>query len=382
MQKKLIALALASLAGSAFAQSNVTIYGVADASFDIAKAGGATTSGNDRGSFTRVNSNSSHIGFKGVEDLGNGLKAVFQFENSVNFDAGGWGSTRDTFVGLAGNWGTLVAGNLTGPTRALGYAFDLNAGATGPGANSSLIGKPVGGSGSGVLDTRLSNTVAYISPTFSGFTAIAGYMSGENKTLDSATDATKANLKAFDLGLNYNNGPIAVGLAYAYVDAGTNDAFTGTVNSTSTGNGGALNHWANTRLAGSYTFNGGHKIVALWDHADVNLADSDKAKRNTWGLGGKFMVTTNGGLIVQYYQAQKLKLNSDSVDNSGAKLYEIGYEHSLSKRTMLKASYSQIKNQSAANYDFNVGSVGGFSDAAAAPGADPQVISVGVRHSF
>lgn len=378
MQKKLIALALASLAGSAFAQSNVTIYGVADGTFEVASATGATNNNLSRGSYTRFNSNSSLIGFKGAEDLGNGLKAVFQFENGINIDAGGWGSTRDTFVGLAGNFGTVVGGNITGPTRALGSAFDLNAGATGPGANSSIIGKPVGGSGSGVLDTRLANTVAYISPTFSGFSAVAGYMSGENKNLNGALESAKVNTKAYDLGLNYNNGPIAVGLAYAHVDAGTKDNFAGLVNSTTGGSAVALNSWNNVRLAGGYTFNGGHKIVALWDHADVNLAASNKAKRNTWGLGGKFMVTANGGIIAQYYQANKLSFNGNSIANTGAKLYEIGYEHSLSKRTMLKASFSELKNQAASSYDFNVGAIGGGIGA----GADPKVFAVGVRHSF
>lgn len=368
MQKKLIALALASLAGSAFAQSNVTIYGVADGTFEVASATGATNSNLSRASYTRFNSNSSLIGFKGAEDLGNGLKAVFQFENGINIDAGGWGSTRDTFVGLAGNFGTVVGGNITGPTRALGSAFDLNAGATGPGANSSIIGKPVGGSGAGVLDTRLSNTVAYVSPTFSGFSGVVGYMSGENKSLNGVVDAAKINTKAFDLGLNYNNGPIAVGLAYADVDLGTKDVAAA----------GTINNWRNTRLAGGYTFNGGHKIVALWDHADLNLSQGGKLKRNTWGLGGKFMVTANGGIIAQYYQANKQSVNGNSIANTGAKLYEIGYEHSLSKRTMLKASFSELKNQSAANFDFNVGAIGGGIGA----GADPKVFAVGVRHSF
>jgi hypothetical protein len=97
---------------------------------------------NDLGNTTRVSTNSSYIGFKGAEALGNGLTAVFQFESGVGFDnAGTLGATRDSFVGVAGGFGTVVLGNLTGPTRALGGAVDVNSGATGIGANSALLGK-------------------------------------------------------------------------------------------------------------------------------------------------------------------------------------------------------------------------------------------------
>ena len=79
MQKKIIALAVAALASSAaFAQTNVTIYGVADATFDSVRATGSTGNSDrlDYNNRNRVTANSSYIGFKGVEDLGNGLKAV------------------------------------------------------------------------------------------------------------------------------------------------------------------------------------------------------------------------------------------------------------------------------------------------------------------
>ena len=145
MQKKLIALAVAGLASTgAFAQANVTVYGVADASFDVVKVSNAVTS--DLGNMTRVSTNSSLIGFKGAEALGNGLTAVFQYESGVGFDNSGssyglLGTQRDSYVGVAGSFGTVVLGNLTGPTRALGGAVDVNVGATGIGANSALLGK-------------------------------------------------------------------------------------------------------------------------------------------------------------------------------------------------------------------------------------------------
>ena len=103
MQKKLIALAVAGLASTgAFAQANVTVYGVADASFDVVKTSNATS---DLGNTTRVSTNSSLIGFKGAEALGNGLTAVFQYESGVGFDNSGssyglLGTQRDSYVGF------------------------------------------------------------------------------------------------------------------------------------------------------------------------------------------------------------------------------------------------------------------------------------------
>ena len=90
MQKKLIALAIAGLGftGAAFAQTNVTLYGVVDASVDITDSGdasGATTSSSGQRT-TKISSNVSRIGFKGTEDLGDGLKAIFQLETAFNAD--------------------------------------------------------------------------------------------------------------------------------------------------------------------------------------------------------------------------------------------------------------------------------------------------------
>lgn len=382
MQKKFIALAVAGLvSGAAFAQSNVTVYGVADATFDVASATGAANNSNaNRGSFTRLNSNSSYIGFKGTEALGNGLNAVFQIESGVGLDgnASTFGVTRDSFVGLSGGFGTVVGGFLTGPTRALGSAIDLNSGATGPGVNSSLIGKVAGvnTNGAGIFDTRFSNAIAYVSPNFSGLTATVAYVSGENKTRDDQ-DAVKQNLKGYDLGLVYKNGPIVAGLTYGKVDTGINGSNANTLTTF-----GALDSIKVVRLAGAYTFNGGHKITALYEQNKADFAANGvntNTKQNTWGIGGKFMVTSNGGLIAQYYQAQDASGNRLATNsNTGARLYEIGYEHSLSKRTILKASYARLDNKDNANFDFYIGAVGGGFG----PGAKPSVWSAGMRHSF
>ncbi|NJA88497.1 porin [Rhodocyclus tenuis] len=394
MQKKLIALAVAGLvSGGAFAQSNVTVYGTLDATFESASATGAANTAGNLGPRSRISSNSSLLGFKGEEALGNGLSAVFQIETAITADgssntsvvkdangatvgttagANTFGATRDTFVGLkSATLGTITAGLQTGPTRALGSAIDLNAGATGPGANSSLIGKinGINTGSSGTFDTRFANSIAYTSPSFAGFNAVAAYVAGENKTAENVSGAAKLNTSGYDLGGFYNNGPIYAGLTYGRLSTGTE--LTG------------KEFQSIARLAGAYTFEGGHKITALYEQNKVGyLGGAADLKQNIWGLGAKFMVTPAGGLIAQYYQAQDTSGAANN-SNTGAKLYEVGYEYSLSKRTLVKASYNRIDNKDRANFDFNVGAVGNTSSyGAAAAGSNPQVIAVGLRHSF
>lgn len=354
MQKKLIALAVAGLVSTgAFAQSSaVTVYGVADLSFDVVKtSGGAANS--QTGSYSRVSSNSSYLGFKGTEDLGNGLKALFQFETAVSADTGAtFGANRDTYAGLGGAFGDIKLGTLTTPTRALGAAVDVNAGWAGIGTNGVLTDSL----GLGV-NNRQANTAMFTSSNFSGFSGALAYISGENKA---ANNAAKADRRAWDLGLNYNNGPILVGFTYF------NNKYRDGVNAQD----------KNTRLAGAFDFGVG-SVRALWNQSkQENNAGLDN-KQTTWGLGGTFNAAPNGKVIAQFYKLNDVKINGNSAANTGAKLYEIGYEHSLSKRTILKAIYARVNNESAAAYNFaNNAANNVFA------GNDPSGLQIGIRHAF
>jgi predicted porin len=393
MQKKLIALAIAGLSGAAFAQSNVTIYGVADATFDIinVSGGSAALSGNTP-NFTRVSTNGSRLGFKGTENLGNGLSALFQFESNANFDSGGaLGTSRDSFVGLSGDFGKVILGNLSTPTRVLAAALDVNAGDDGIGTNQALLGKLGGalayrGTGAAsrsatsasLFDTRFTNSIAYITPSFSGLQATVAYVANENKT---DTAGAKLNTSAYDLGLNYNNGPILVGLTYADVSE-KNDV----AGSAPYGSGalktriGADQKLKEFRLGGKYDF-GVATLRALYARtkADGSIAE---VKQNVWGIGGTYNVTANGKLTAQYYRANDLD-SGGSIDNTGAKFYTLGYEHSLSKRTLLKANYAYLKNDEKTStnggggYDFGKNSSGFAGDEIKISG-----LQVGLRHSF
>ncbi|MDI6747856.1 MAG: porin [Rhodocyclaceae bacterium] len=424
MQKKIIALAVAGLvSGAAFAQTNVTVYGVADASFESASVSGAAYNSNlNRDGFRRVNTNSSLIGFRGTEDLGGGLKAIFQFESGANFDsAGGLSLGRDSFVGLVSNFGTVRLGNLTGPTRALGANVDLNAGSTTPGANSSLIGKVLGGNAmvagttavtgavantyaigdaynngaagynSSTFDTRLTNAIAYSSPSFAGFTLQGAYSVGENKNLDTNNNTPReVDTKTYDVGVIYNNGPIYAGLTHGKVDANRDATYASCAVVSNLGTCVA-EATSITRLAGKYTLPGGHQVAALWErnraeyNAPANIAALGVAApgfnvtQSVWGLGGKFVVTPALALIGQYYKAKDASISNSADDgDTSAKLWQLGAEYSLSKRTMVKAAYVQMNNGDDVANDFNVGAVGGGFGT----GAKLKVWSLGLRHTF
>jgi len=387
MQKKLIALAVAGLASTgALAQANVTVYGVADASFDVVRISGDAN--NELGNTTRVSTNSSLLGFKGAESLGNGLTAVFQYESSVGFDnAGALGATRDSYVGLAGGFGTVVLGNLTGPTRALGSAVDVNAGATGIGANTALIGKLgnnllgttdtsgnyAGGSTcarnstcASIFDTRWKNAIAYVSPSFGGLNATVAYVANENKALNGLA---AANTTGYDVGVKYANGPAMAAVTY---------------NAVSVGNAADLKV-SDLRVGGSYNF-GMASVRALFDLARADNFGGNKVTQAVYGFGATFNVTPASKLVGQVYVARDLKVNGSSADDTGAKLFELGVEHSLSKRTMLKATWAMVNNDKAAAYDFGINAAGirtgALPGGANAVGGTVSGLSLGLRHTF
>ena len=221
MRKKIIAVAVAGLSTAAFAQTNVTIYGVADVSgqgysLSQSKAPSKVNGGN-QGNVFSVQSNSSLIGFKGTEDLGNGLKALFQAETTLNLAGNSPGNTantgiavnnsnsvfsglRDSFVGLNSKYGTGLAGYLSTPFRSSLTSFDVMPGATGSGSIETLNGIRIAeqGTNTKVLDQYAVNAIAvsssvrataiaYAMPTLYGFDGSIAYTGSGNNGLGNNT---------------------------------------------------------------------------------------------------------------------------------------------------------------------------------------------------
>ena len=179
MNKKLMAVAVAgALAAPATVLAQVQIYGRANLGFDNYSATGATAANQDFKARNRVFDNSSRLGFRGTEDLGGGLRALFVIESGVNIDTGsqnsqfgganastGFLASRDSYAGLEGNWGRVTFGRqsiywVQGVIAQSGANY-INVDV----ATTGAIGRVVGPT------ARTSNVVAYNSPTVNGFNA-------------------------------------------------------------------------------------------------------------------------------------------------------------------------------------------------------------------
>jgi len=385
MQKKIIVLAIAGLASSAaLAQTNVTIYGVFDAGQAWVKGDGKSGRG-DQKRVGRLDSNSSLLGFKGSEDLGNGLKALFQFESLINVDTnGGFVGGRDSYAGLSGDFGTLVAGILTPPMRVMGGRVEIMPGVAGFGTAFTVTGQISWLGLHTGADDRATNTIAYTSPTFGGgFSATVAYINGEARGENAADPGIKA--KAWQAAGQYENGPIYVALAHHQTTDMLNQQ--GALPSFCTGNcnvvgaGYDASIW---RAAATYTTSFGARFSGLYDYSKLDQGDINGPtyKRSAWSVG-VIQTFGNNAFGLQYARSGNLDVSgAGSNPNDSARIWTIGYQYALSRRTLLQARYSGLKNgkDGQSNFYLNpVRNTGGVVDAA---GEKYSGFMFGIRHAF
>jgi GBP family porin len=214
MKKSLFAIALLSTAaGLASAQSNVTIYGILDMGidYDSGKTGNVASGTTRKWSVNSGQTSGSRLGFKGSEDLGNGLSAIFALESGINADDGtlAYGGRlfgRQSWVGLNGNFGSVKLGRQLTTTFLALQTIDPFT------TNSAGDGQRAYGYGLGKIDpiSRADNSVIYQAPTFAGLTVVAGYGFGEQAQFN------KFSTKF--AGANYVNGPLTVVASYQHTD--------------------------------------------------------------------------------------------------------------------------------------------------------------------
>lgn len=392
MNKKLLALAVVSAFSAPVAMadsSNVVIGGQMHFSIDSLDGctGGSTTTcaQNDRNS--NVSSNASNIYFKGTEDLGNGLSAVWQIQ--TYFSAGGTGnndtffgaadgvSSGNTFVGLESkSWGRLVVGKHESPFKLLSRKVDLFNNQIGDTRNltaragtTAISTTAIAGStGSVGWDLRPNNVIAYNTPSFNGFQVWGAYIANLGSGAAAESGNGLGSVDAWTVTGMYENGPIFVGLGYEQHN----------LSKYATGVSGLddENAW---RVAGGYNF-GAFKVTAFYQKEDNLYASSTNTSedRTTWGLGGAYKFGNNT-IKAQYYTTDDVNNGGANTDN-GADLWSIGYDYSLSKRTTLYAVYAETNNDTAGRYSAFGGGHG--DNPGTATGKDPNGISLGVIHNF
>lgn len=375
MKKNLLALAVAGafVAPVAMADNtNVSVYGIADVSVDFTKNGDGTTLANGAGVATsgvnthKISSNSSRIGFKGSEDLGGGLKAIFQVERGVQVDSGSMADiyARNTFAGLAGDaWGSVTLGRNDTPYKSSTRGMDVFADHIAD--NRTLMGRGTLG-----FDQRFSDTVRYDSPNMGGFQVAAAYTAGAENNISSAANTRG---RAESISGTYSVAPFTGVVAYQKNIFG----------SVASGSIPALTTLTDEK---AYKLGVGYKmdqfgVNGVYEKTSDNLGSGALGTgHKAYYLSGVFNATANDAIKLAYTKAQKL--GDGSTANTGAKQWSLGVDHSLSKRTMVYAMYTKLDNDAGIAYALS--SAGTATGAVAASGfaADPSAFSLGMKHSF
>ena len=334
-------------AGSAFAQSSVTIYGIADGGIEYSdpRDGGATTSVISGGR------SGSRLGFRGNEDLGGSLSAQFVLEQGYSIDdgtlrQGGRTFGRQAYVALRGGLGTVAVGRLasfSSGTGSFDFVGDLDAMLTSYGIAS------VGSTFSSANSLRADNTVLWASPIVNGFRAgLAHSLQFDGEEVPDRSH----NMHVTMAGLRYAEGPFAAALTYDVAnnpDGGSDES--------------------HLQLLAAYDF----KVVKLYAgfalesnqfSPDFNVTGTTSGADASAYMVGLSAPLGSGTFRVSWQSRDADRVDDDERDLS---LLSLAYEYPLSKRTSLYAVANDVRGSHTFNND---------------PEFDRRVLTTGIYHRF
>ena len=397
IKKTLFAAAIgaAVVAPAALAQSSVQVYGRLYPYLLLEKGSGATAAGTPVATFTPAPTGvdavghatglvagNSRLGFRGTEDLGGGLKAIFQLEGTVSVDSGATTLfSRNTYVGLDGGFGTVKLGLLDTIFKDYGDTLGMLGISSGTFLSTSDILRKsgFGTNSASSFHLRRANSIQYESPEFADFQVGVQYSTDEAKT-------AIRNPRVLSMGVKYDKGPFYVALAHEI----HHDLYGGSRNAPSAmRNNGATDPTRAkdraTQFTIEYRLDKKHKFefdVIRKDYKEnASVAGRFGSYKNTayllamdnrwneqWRTAANF--TKSGAGTCTRIGAACV---TDGLD--GTKVaFAVGY--SLSKRTMLFGAYSRLNNGKSARYE-NV-ELGGPPN----PGETITHYAIGVSHSF
>ncbi len=346
MKKKLLTLAVAAALPMATQAANaeVTIYGQIHASIDYVgyDMNNTATDPIDGSTYNRdsqwdVTSRATRLGFKGSEDLGNGMKMIWKIETQMNLAEGGTFGFRNTYIGLSGNWGTFLYGRHDTPVKMSTGKLDIfgdtiadyNAG-----NQNGLWG--------GLIDVRANDAIAYVSPNFNGLTFVGAIVA------DADTGDTDGDLAgAYSVAAMYSNGGLYVAAGYENLD----NLFWGN----------DASHW---RIGAGYDFGDFH-VGGIYQSADggvpyffsgMNARYRDPNDAADGIIGNEYIdfntITLNasykfGNNVVKAmwmrsdWDDNLLDTNGDGiVDEDTFDSWAIGIDHNFSKRSKVYLIYA------------------------------------------
>ncbi len=325
MKKSMLGLAaLCCVSGAAMAQSSVTAFGIIDLAARSLKGADTVRYLSNEGRAT------SRLGFRGVEDMGGGLKAGFHIETQVNPDDGSVGGNfwqRRATVSLMGDFGEIRLGRDKSATRTLIDTFDPFGTSGMPGLNRLIA-----------LDrNRMDNGVIYFLPSMGGVYGSVSLTAGEGADTSATQRSTSARLgyksKAFDVSGAY-------------------------------GQFGSTNKLKITALGANYDLGG---FVLMGQYSRYKQGSTSLKVANI----GASMKLGAGKLIGSYGTAS-------GASNRDATLMAIGYDYGLSKRTTMYGTLARISNDGTSTFSLN----GANGRALPVAGGNSTGYEVGIRHNF
>lgn len=350
MKKSLVALALAGAFASAAQAQSVELYGIVDMGF-VQESGGPTGTlpslATPRGTINKLTSGAqsgTRLGFKGTEDLGNNMKALFVLETGIAADKGGFNQNntafaRQSFVGLQSDMGTLTLGRQYTPyflTMLVGDPFA--AGMAGAAQNMLMP----------AANIRMDNAVKYTSPIFGGgFSGEAAYGFGEQ----AGTNSRSRQLGAY---IGYSSAPINVRLGYLKKNT---DVVTTIPETKDVTNWIIAANW-DVKVA---------KLFAAVTNNDEAVYAPIRRKSQDYLIGAQVPFNKHTFIASYIYK------DGDDAMTGNANQLALGYTYTMSKRTNLYAAWGRINNGTNSFL-----TVGNNSD----PGYGDKAVNLGIRHTF
>ncbi len=398
MKKSLIAVAVASAFVAPAALAEVTLSGAINVGVQLGKSSSGSAPGSASLTDNRLGPSYSHMDIESVDDIGGGNKIVFHYQMDISgtssaatTNAGGAIGNRNSFIGVVGDWGAFKMGTNENVYERMMYTADPLDGAAGVGGNLNILGTPgagtvfevgqagcdatTGGAGCVGFYRRAEQQIWYESPNWSGFSFEVDYSLSAFKTQTTDPQIVSIGGKfqpegaPFYIDLAYERHDDMFGLSKIAATTPGAPSVAGATGSKDTGmqiGGGWMFgdlglHLRYERL--KYENSGGalteYKRDAYWIAAKYNLPSGY--------VGAEFGIAGDGDA------------NGASVDNTGAKMFGIGYFHNLSRQSQLQMIYGRTDNDANATY-LQIGAAGGAGQAG--PGRDHQALTVAFKHTY
>jgi predicted porin len=399
MQKKLMVAAIASAfaapvvasAADGAGSSTVQVFGTVYVEYSYADQGRNAGPGAqpDRTKVDFLQTPGSEIGFKGEERLGGGLSAWYQCTSTMDVRGQGTNSfcSRNSALGLKGGFGNVFIGNWDTP-------FKRTIGPTNVGANDTGIwGSAFLLTGDSTTDAvganranfkkRQNNSINYDSPNFGGFQVMGAFTSAQSATA-TLDNATNNKPRVWSVGLQYSAGPLYISGGYE-----EHKQYAG-----GTVDGSKDKGW---HVGAAYTF-GPVRFGGQYTEQRFDVVNGE-VKAKAWHAGVDWTIVGPHGLRAAYTQADDMSgpgtttvgavtvplfvgtlagagYRPPAGGDTGAKLYQIRYVYTFSKRTEFNFGYVMLDNDGNAAY--NLGGLNG----AHANGEKQQAFALSMRHTF